>query len=196
MADPQDSDSVREVRFEGWGLLAVVTVLVIAGGTAFYSGRLYERGLGPTSPSVDAPALDPLGQVVGGDASLSSADVEQTADHFDRPADSATPAEPQRELPKKQAEDAAEGRPDPVADPTDGAFFVQVFAGRDRRAAELLMEKLRADSFAVKMVANSEGQSSLYKVRVGGFPTRDDARVAADELQKKGYNGAWVTDGG
>lgn len=197
MVDRQETDAVREVRFEGWGLLAVVSVLVIAGGISFYGGRLYERGLGPSPAVVSNSDLDPLGQIVHQGRELPPADVEEAADHFDGPANAGTPAEPRREIPQQKAADATEGRPDPEATRVDdGAFFVQVFAGRDRRAAELLIEKLRSDSFAVKLFSQSEGQGSLYKVRVGGYKTRDAARVAAGELQKKGYNGAWVTSGG
>lgn len=195
MVNRRETETARELRFEGWGLLVVVTVLIAAGAGAFYTGRIYERRVGPPPAHVAAPELDPLGEVVdAGDAPL--ADVESTTDHFDAPAGDGAPAEPSRELARSAPEEAAEGRADAPAAEAGAGFFVQVFAGRDRQAAEKMVERVRGDDFRVRLFAQSEGQGSLFKVQVGGYATREEAMVAAGELQKKGYNGAWVTGGG
>jgi hypothetical protein len=43
------------------------------------------------------------------------------------------------------------------------------------------------------MFSESSGGDTLYKVRVGGYPTEEAARRAVDDLQARGYRGAWVT---
>jgi hypothetical protein len=46
----------------------------------------------------------------------------------------------------------------------------------------------------VRLFSEREGRGALYKVRVGGYPSRDGARSAADRLEREGYSGAWVTE--
>ena len=74
-----------------------------------------------------------------------------------------------------------------------GNFYVQVFAGRDLQAAEGLIAKLKSQGHRARLFREAEGQGALYKVRVGGYPTRDEARQASQQLVGEGYSGAWVT---
>lgn len=71
---------------------------------------------------------------------------------------------------------------------------MQVFAGRDRQAAERLVGTLRAAGWPVRLQSVPEGSGSLVKVRVGGYPTRAAAEEAAGRLRGQGQTGAWVTD--
>jgi hypothetical protein len=70
---------------------------------------------------------------------------------------------------------------------------VQVFAGRDKVAADLLVRTLSDKGHAVVLDARREGTGSLYRVQVGGFPSREAADSAASGLRKEGHSGAWVT---
>ncbi|HKQ62546.1 MAG TPA: SPOR domain-containing protein, partial [Candidatus Polarisedimenticolaceae bacterium] len=101
---------------------------------------------------------------------------------------------PRRELtaPERPAGTAADGPEPGRLEPGD--FFVQVFAGREVEAAELVRKKLVTEGFPAAVFTEREGRSTLYKVRVGGYASRERARETADRLQKKGYS-AWVPPG-
>ncbi len=71
--------------------------------------------------------------------------------------------------------------------------MVQVWAGRERPTAERLVAALQEAGFGVRMFAESSGGETLYKVRVGGYASEALARQAVDDLQARGYRGAWVT---
>jgi cell division septation protein DedD len=76
---------------------------------------------------------------------------------------------------------------------SDGPWFVQVWAGRDREAAELLVDKLQGQGYPVRLFTDRVEGDSLYKVRVGGYSGDAEARRVSGELEGKGYRGAWVT---
>ena len=76
---------------------------------------------------------------------------------------------------------------------SSGPYYVQVFAGRDRRAAEGLVGQLQAGNYSVRLFSDRSGGDALFKVRVGGYATEDEARDAAADLVQQGYGGAWVT---
>jgi cell division septation protein DedD len=55
------------------------------------------------------------------------------------------------------------------------------------------VRSLRAKSYPVRIDAVAEGSSgSLFKVRVGGFPTKIAADGAAERLHGDGHAGTWV----
>jgi valyl-tRNA synthetase len=73
----------------------------------------------------------------------------------------------------------------------------QVFVGRDRSAAEEVVRTLRGKGYPVRAEGVREGASaSLFKVRVGGFPTKEAADAAADRLHKDGQSSTWVVKAG
>ena len=74
-----------------------------------------------------------------------------------------------------------------------GPFYVQVFAGRDRRASERLLGELQSAGYAVRVFSEKEAGGMLYKVRVGGYEQESGARETAAKLRESGYSGAWVT---
>jgi cell division septation protein DedD len=117
-------------------------------------------------------------------------DVDESADFFDTVGDGS--GEPSREVARSDSQ--AEGTPPGGGSRlTPGEYYVQVFAGRDESAAASLVSKLEAEGQPVGMHLDRQGGDSLYKVRVGGYATQDEAREAARSLQEQGYAGAWVT---
>lgn len=196
VADGRDSE-VREFRLEGAGLFVIGGVLVAALVGAFFVGRWYERSVHP--PSVAGLAADdPLAHVAQTEP---PAEVDDTATFFDKmegqqaePAREATRQPPSTpgSTPPAAAESATKPTTQAPAE-SAGDYFVQVFAGRDRSAAESLVQKLKSSGHAVRIFTEREGQGSLYKVRVGGFADEAGARAAAETLQKEGFTGAWVT---
>jgi cell division septation protein DedD len=68
-----------------------------------------------------------------------------------------------------------------------------VFVGRDRATAEEVVRTLKGLGYPVRTDAVAEGRSgSLYKVRVGGYATKDLADAGAEKLHRDGQNSTWV----
>jgi len=202
----RDPDSVREFRLEGAGLLVLGGLLLTALVGSFMLGRWYERTTSPVAQQFDSIDSDPLAHVVD---DQQAADVNEDASFFDTVEGGEKQSEPERQARRNSSpprrSTAAEAEPAPsgpteTAAPTPapesgagGPYYVQVFAGRDRRAAEGLVQRLQAEGQPVKLFSEREGSGSLFKVRVGGFSSEDAARQAASELSGGGYAGAWVT---
>lgn len=175
-----DRAAGREVRLEGASLWIAGGLLFAMLVGAFYLGRWSASGdaaAGPRGP-------DPLGQV----RSAEPAPARDPAGFFDKVGDSGGREEPRRQA---RTEPPSAGAP-AVRTATPGDWFVQVFAGRDREAAEVLVRRLGASGHAVRLDAEAEGQGALYKVRVGGFATKEAADAAAGKLRTEGESGAWV----
>ena len=178
-ATPRDEPS--EVRLEGWVLAITGGVFVALLVGAFQLGRVIERWGTPVQAA--SAASDPL-----------SNDEEEILDStekltfFDTLSGSGKEAEPAREAKAKPAVPApAEVSVSP------GPWFVQVFVGRDRQAAEEVVRSLKSQRYPVRIDGVSEGASGkLFKVRVGGFPTKEAAESVADRLHDDGHTGTWV----
>ena len=200
-ADQGDEDSTREVRLEGLGLVVVGGILLAAVCGAFYLGKWVEAREHPAQVLADA-GEGPLSQVVRSN-SVESA-TEDTS-FFDNIDDSEAEPEPEREarpetpkaVPPPAKKTTPETKPaakraDQPSDPGGaGDYWVQVFAGRDRSSAESLVGKLKSDGYLVKVFSEREGQGLLFKVRVGGYPSKDRAQRLAGVLKESGYS-AWV----
>ena len=197
-------DAGRELRLEGAGLVVVGGILLAAIGGAFYLGKWVERRSHPPLP-VGTMAQGPLSQVVQPE---SYDDAERGRSFFDAPQGEQKELEPSREArpdPEPTLEAGPPGSPgaapaespgaaNPAAPPDpggEGAYFVQVFAGRDRSSAESLVGKLKNQGYDVRVFSEREGQGILFKVRVGGYPSKDRAQRIAASLKKSGYS-AWV----
>jgi cell division septation protein DedD len=170
----------RELRLEGGALWTTVALLLAALAGAFLAGRW-------TAPSGEATSR--AGATEAPAAARPPADVDSQAGGFD----TGGVAEPHRQVSSPEPPAApAPASPAPAA--SAGPWNVQVFAGRDRQAAERLVGTLRAAGWPVRMQSVPEGSGSLVKVRVGGYPTRTAAEEAAGRLRGEGQSGAWVTD--
>jgi DedD protein len=176
----------RELRIQGIALFVAGGALLALLFGAFWAGRWFERQMSPPARGV---ARDSVGNVAG---------EEPRADpltFFDTLSGEGKAAEPQREArpraaPPKAVAVAAEA---PAPQGGGGPFYVQVFAGRDRRAAEEIVRSLSTRGYAVGVGSEKEGEGALLKVRVGGYATRAEAQSAADKLAREGQQGAWVT---
>jgi len=182
--DPEGREEARELRLEGIGLVVVGGVIVAALLGAFELGRIVERQSAPQRVVSGSSAAEPSGE-------REPEDATESLTFFDTLA-SPGAAEPGRE--------ATTASPRPTAAPVPssaGSWFVQVFVGRDRSAAEEVVRTLRGKGYPVRAEAVREGASaSLFKVRVGGFPTKEAADAAADRLHKDGQSSTWVVKAG
>jgi hypothetical protein len=184
------SDTTREVRLEGGKLLVGVVglggIVLAAVVGAFLLGRWVESRSRPAG-STGAGGGDPLGAVV---RAAPDAEVTDELTYFDRLQGTEQRPEPARE--------ATRATPPPPSPPgggareEGGAYFVQVFAGRDRSSAEELVGRLEGQGLPVHLDSEPDGGGLLYKVRVGGYPTKERAGEVAQGLTRGGFS-AWVT---
>jgi cell division septation protein DedD len=196
MTNDREPDEVKEFRLEGTTLVVAVALLLAVLGGIFYLGRRVERS-GPPPATGAARADDPLAHVAS--KSAPPADVDRSSGVFDRVEEERKP-EPSRENAKRPSEPTpgsgsppAGAPPEPAPARSDGDWFVQVWAGRDRQAAELLVDKLQGQGYPVRLFTDRVEGDTLYKVRVGGYGDDSEARRVSEELEGKGYRGAWVT---
>ena len=196
-AERHEPDSMHEFRLEGIGLLLGGGLLLAMMLCAFFLGRWVERGARPSTPQ-PVSGGGPLSQVLTPEP---DADVGQGVTHFDDLEGPEKQPEPGREIPPPEgaipATQPVSSRPrpagpGPTARADEGRYYVQVSALRDQGAAVEVIDTLKAQGYAVRLFSEREGQGMLYKVRVGGYATDQEARAMATELRKAGYAGAWV----
>ncbi|HEX4823184.1 MAG TPA: SPOR domain-containing protein [Candidatus Polarisedimenticolaceae bacterium] len=175
-------DEPRELRLEGLTLFVAGGVLLALLYGAFTLGRTVERWNAPTRAA--SASADPLGNVES-----EPAEAAEKPTFFDTTTGPGKEAEPKREA---QLQPTAPV-PAPVASATPGSWYVQVFVGRDQQAAQEVVRTLRGLGYPVRADAVAEGRSgSLYKVRVGGYATKDLADAGAEKLHRDGQNSTWV----
>lgn len=201
-----EQPQMREMRLEGLGLGLVGIGLAALLALAFWGGRVYEArtrsGSATPTSSLAAPSTSEEVRDVAEDLSVfdevggegrAAEPLREAARPSPRPS---VEPEPARNLPA--SEQLAAGAPTvgPAVD-EGGPYFVQVFAGRDQSAADAVLERLRTDGWRAAPVVQREGQGGrLVRVRVGGYRTEDDARQAAQQLQRGGYPDAWIVNPG
>jgi len=186
-SERRDSDRIREFRLEGGSLFAVGALIVVVLGLTFFGGRWYERTKFDAA-NESGPISDPLEHVVRGEE---PADIDGDSTYFDTVDGGEKQAEPEREVDGGSADPPVAA---PISPPAaSGAFYVQVFAGRDRDAAGTVMKQLGNAGYTARLDRVPEGRGALYKVRVGGYAARDEAGQTAERLKQQGFSGAWVT---
>jgi DedD protein len=81
----------------------------------------------------------------------------------------------------------------PAAEPAGSGFALQVTALRDRAEADAIARRLTAKGYSAYVVTPAAGAPSVYRVRVGKFPTRREAEAVASKLQKEEQFTPWIT---
>lgn len=98
------------------------------------------------------------------------------------------PAPAARPEPKK-----AEEMPAKKSSATDGkGFYVQVLATSSERNAEKLVRELSAKGYPAYKVSVSQKAGTLWRVRVGNYATRDEARGVQGTLVLDGHTGQLI----
>jgi len=196
-AERHESDSSHELRLEGLGLLLGGGLLLALIVGSFFLGRWVERRAHPTE-TLTADASGPLAQITNHEPDLEAA---EGLTHFDTLEGQGKQTEPEREaveprtppvVDTRTAPTGDESTAPPVAPVDNGDFFVQVVAVRDQSAAAEVIRSLEAKGYEVRLFSEREGQGTLYKVRVGGYATREKAGTARDALRSTGHPGAFV----
>ena len=95
---------------------------------------------------------------------------------------SGTPPQPVVPLPAVATIEAAPATPIPVG-PAPGGFVVQLGAFANNLNAQAFVEHVANQIGPLGVEAKVHEQGGLYRVSVGPYPTRDDARRTADRLR-------------
>jgi len=78
-------------------------------------------------------------------------------------------------------------------EPAGQGFAVQIAALNVRSEADAIAKRLSSKGYAAYVLAPADGTPSVYRVRVGKFPTRREAESIAARLQKEEQFKPWVT---
>ena len=122
----------------------------------------------------------------------------QGAPAFSRGADLSPTVTPAGAAAEVADADVLDLRDLPVASPNpvvaySGLWAVQVGSFSTRANADRLSDWCREQGFGAQVLAPPEGEQALYRVRVGPYESRDDARSAMAELALLGRPG-FVSD--
>ena len=70
--------------------------------------------------------------------------------------------------------------------PANKSFAIQVASFRKKNKAALFVDSLKKDSYDAYIVAsNVPGKGIWYRVRIGDFPTKNEARSLLEEVKAK-----------
>jgi cell division septation protein DedD len=83
--------------------------------------------------------------------------------------------------------------PAAAAEPSGQGFAVQIAALNVRSEADAIARRLSSKGYAAYVLSPATGTPSVYRVRVGKFPTRREAETVAAKLQKEEQFKPWVT---
>jgi DedD protein len=100
--------------------------------------------------------------------------------------------------PAKESQRPKDPAPAPVADaaraePAGQGFAVQIAALNVRSEADAIARRLSSKGYAAYVLPPADGTPSVYRVRIGKFPTRREAETIAARLQKEEQFKPWVT---
>lgn len=82
----------------------------------------------------------------------------------------------------------------PAAEPAQGTVFVQVYSSSNGARAKEIASELRKAGFPVVLAEAPAGGGTTYRVRVGPYPSRDQAEQAAVKLRRQHRLDTWVTE--
>jgi DedD protein len=125
----------------------------------------------------------------------SASDKAATTGRAAPPAETrATPPSPPPPAPKEPARQAAgQAPPAASAEPGGAGFAVQIAALNVRSEADAIAKRLASKGYSAYVLPPASGTPSVYRVRVGKFPTRREAESIAAKLQKEEQFKPWIT---
>jgi DedD protein len=113
---------------------------------------------------------------------------------------SAAVEKPAREVERSAPKETAPALKDPAkataaeaAPPAGDGFAVQIAALNVRSEADAIAKRLSSKGYSAYVMSPANGTPSVYRVRVGKFPTRREAESIAARLQKEEQFKPWVT---
>jgi DedD protein len=170
-------------------------------------GELPATASAPASPTMPIPAA-PAGKALADAEQRVLTPAAKPAPKTDTPAravpapeakpaakgtpttapDTASPPSTPPSTPAK-AEPTAAGTGASPAPAAPAGFAVQLAAFADDKGANALANRLRKAGYAAYTEAVQTSRGTLWRVRVGGYPTREAAVAARDKLKAEGHSG-------
>jgi len=80
----------------------------------------------------------------------------------------------------------------PATEPPREGFVVQLAAFSDDKGANALAGKLKRAGYPAYTETITTSRGTLWRVRVGGYPSRDAAGLSRDKLKAEGHSGIVV----
>jgi cell division septation protein DedD len=158
----------------------------------------------PPAPADDLSYFDRLQKPNAPAEKLKPASERSVVERPAPPPAREAPPPPARETPAPVARETApapapkETAAAPAADaaraePSGQGFAVQIAALNVRSEADAIAKRLSSKGYAAYVLAPADGTPSVYRVRIGKFPTRREAETIAARLQKEEQFKPWVT---
>jgi len=142
------------------------------------------------APATTAPAAETTPR-----KSVADAEKSVMAPPAKAPAAAKAPAkapEPAKAAAPGQATAAATAPATAPPEPPREGFVVQLAAFSDDKGANALSGKLTRAGYPAYTETITTSRGTLWRVRVGGYPTRDAAGAARDKLKAEGHAGIVV----
>jgi cell division septation protein DedD len=190
-------DGFHEIQLSGKQIVFLFMVVTVASAVIFLCGVLVGRGVRSQrgeavdnppiassstapQPAADAPPSEPPAPATETPDELSyhkRLQGESAPPETVKP-EAPPPATPPPAAPQDPAPAAAEGaRP--------GAWIVQVGAFGTVGAARDVVRKLAAKGHPAFLVSPAAGMPAIYRVQVGGYPSRSEADEVARRIEKE-----------
>jgi DedD protein len=220
VSQPIQDEGFHEIQLNGKQLVFLFIAATVVSVVIFLCGVLVGRGVRTGQSTIaHQPAAAPAPTPAGSDPTAAAPPPAPVDDlsYFDRlqkskaPSEQLKPASEQkapvaehpapgaaRETPTPPAPKESAPTQAPVVDaaqaePAGQGFAVQIAALNVRSEADAIAKRLSSKGYAAYVIAPADGTPSVYRVRVGKFPTRREAESIAARLQKEEQFKPWVT---
>jgi cell division septation protein DedD len=138
-----------------------------------------------------APAEQLKPPSADGAAKTDKPDKTERADRADK--ESKKVSSPKSTPPPPVAAAASTPAAPQTTEPAGQGYAVQIAALNVRTEAEAIAKRLSSKGYSAYVVAPASGTPSVFRVRVGKFPTRREAESIASRLKKEEQFNPWVT---
>ena len=156
-----------------------------------------------TQIAADKAAAPPPPPVISAPPAAAPADAKDAAPKTDTKAETKAeaPSEPKPEIakaetksearaePKAEAKTPAEAAPRAAPAATKDGYSVQLAAFSDDKGANALASRLKRTGYPAYTEPLKTTRGTLWRVRVGPYPTRDAANGVRDKLKAEGQSG-------
>jgi hypothetical protein len=195
--------TTQEFQLETRHLVLLVLLVVVLCVASFMFGRWVERqSVGPTISMTGMPGASGR----NGDANVEEmGDVSKDLTFFDTlEGNQPAPLKPQagaQAAPSRARQPSTQTVRQPVEPPSTAsqppasgrrsvneAVMIQVFASKDRAAADQIRRRLRAKGYTALLMPDH----GTYKVRVGPYADREEATRAASVLREQEKLTTWI----
>ena len=211
--------TARESSLHGKQLVFLFMSVVVLAVVVFLCGVMVGRGVRDTAPAAElVQDLDPTITEAAGGVPTPSAPAAGEPEALQYPDDLTTefpapdpPLEPVDEAQSSpRAEPVATASVDPrpedvraprvdavsagdVREPTGSGFVVQVHAARRQSEAVGIAKRLASKGYRAFVTTSGAGPARMFRVRVGKFPDRRDAKAVSDKLEAEEHFKPWIT---